>query len=86
MRLTSFTDDGLRMPMRMTSVPEQTVSSPGPLEAGQPLVARFGAGGDSMLDGRCRVEARLQCAEEAILGDLERSRPADITLAARQAA
>lgn len=130
MRLTSFTDYGLRMLMRMAAAPERAVSTaelasefrlsrnhlakimqrllragivetrrgggdgavlarppeairPGAvvrlLEKGRPLVERLGyAGGACVIDGRCRLKARLRAAEAAFLADLDRAKLADV--------
>jgi len=136
MRLTSFTDFGLRALMRMASNPEQAFSTAAlasefglsrhhltkimaalaqagivvtrrgggggamlarpareiglgevvrVLEAGQVLVACFGAsgGGACSLTGCCRLKARLHAAEAAFLADLDRATLADIALRAR---
>jgi len=135
MRLTSFTDFGLRALMRMASAPDQAFSTATladefglsrhhltkimaalaqagivttrrgsgggamlarpareirlgevvrVLEAGQALVACFGAGGAGCsLIGGCRLKARLHAAEAAFLADLDRATLADIALPAR---
>lgn len=132
MRLTSFTDYGLRMLMRMASTPDRAFSTadladelglsrnhlrkimqklaqggivetrrgggggarlaraPGNiplgeiislLEQGQALVECFGpVGGECILNGRCRLKARLRRAEARFLEDLNGSTLADITL------
>lgn len=132
MRLTAFTDYGVRMLMRMASAPERVFSStelaeefglsrnhlakimqrlsrdglietrrgggggavlarnPAEirlgavirlLEEGQPLVECLGAdGGNCVIDGRCKLKARLRAAEAAFLADLDRSTMADIAL------
>ncbi|MDP3961029.1 MAG: Rrf2 family transcriptional regulator [Pseudorhodobacter sp.] len=132
MRLTSFTDFGLRALMRMASAPDRAFSTANlaaefglsrhhltkimaalaqagivatrrgggggamlarpaheiglgavvrVLEAGQALVACFGAGGAGCsLIGCCRLKARLHAAEAAFLADLDRTTLADIAL------
>ncbi len=136
MRLTSFTDYGLRMLMRMASAPDRAFSTADLakefglsrglsrnhlakimqhlaraglvetrrgggggavlarraaeirlgevvrlLEDGQPLVECLGVdGGACVIDGRCRLKARLRSAEAAFLADLDRSTLADIAL------
>lgn len=133
MRLTTFTEYGLRMLMRMASAPESAFSSAELaeefglsrnhlakiiqrlaraglietrrgggggarlakdsadirlgavvrlLEEGQPIVECLGAdGGNCVIDGRCRLKARMRSAEMAFLADLDRSTLADIALA-----
>ncbi|WP_028464247.1 RrF2 family transcriptional regulator [Nisaea denitrificans] len=137
MRLTSFTDYGLRMLMRMASAPDKAFSTAElaaefnvsrnhlakimqhlaradlietrrgggggaclalpagsirlgelirTLEENQPLVECLGAdGGACVLDGRCRLKARMRSAEAAFLADLNRSTLADIALEAMPA-
>ena len=132
MRLTAFTDYGLRALMRLASAPDRAFSTaelateftlsrnhltkiiaalaqggivttrrgggggamlarpPGEirlgdvvrvLEAGQPLVDCFAAGGGTCtLTGGCRLKARLRSAEAAFLADLDRSTLADVAL------
>jgi Rrf2 family nitric oxide-sensitive transcriptional repressor len=132
MRLTAFTDYGLRMLMRMASAPGRAFSTADLadefglsrnhlakimqhlvraglvetrrggggggvlarraadirlgtvvrlLEDGQPLVECLGSGaGSCIIDGRCRLKARLRSAEAAFLADLDRSTLADIVL------
>lgn len=132
MRLTSFTDYGLRMLMRMASAPERAFSTvelaeefglsrnhlakimqhlaraglietrrgggggallarPADrirlgavvrsLEEGRALVECLGAGGGAcVIDGRCRLKARMRSAEAAFLEELDRATLADIAL------
>ena len=138
MNLTSFTDYGLRMLMRMASAPGQAFSTadlaeefelsrnhltkimqrlaqggivetrrgvnggavlrsnPAEirlgdvvrlLEQGQALVECFGPdGGNCLIDGCCRLKARLRQAEVSFIEDLNRSTLADIALPERVAA
>lgn len=133
MRLTSATDFGLRMLMRMASTPARAYSTaelaeefglsrnhlakivqrlaraglvrtrrgggggallarPAEqiglgvvvrlLEGGHPLVECLGAdGGACVIDGHCRLKARLRSAEGAFLAELDGSTLADIALA-----
>ena len=132
MRLTSFTDYGLRMLMRMASTSDRSFSTadlanefglsrnhlakvmqrlaqaglietrrgggggaalarPASdirlgavvrlLEEGQPLVECLSAdGGACIIDGRCRLKARLRSAERAFFADMDQSTLADIAL------
>lgn len=138
MNLTSFTDYGLRMLMRMASAPDRAFSTadlaeefklsrnhlskimqrlaqggivetrrgvnggavlrsnPAEirlgdvvrlLEQGQALVECFGPdGGNCLIDGCCRLKARLRQAEVSFIEDLNRSTLADIALPERVAA
>ncbi|MBA3909475.1 MAG: Rrf2 family transcriptional regulator [Rhodobacter sp.] len=132
MRLTSFTDYGLRMLMRLASMPERAFSTaeladefglsrnhlakimqhlaraglihtrrgggggavlarkPGEIRLGavvrlleedHPLVDCLGSeGGNCVINGRCRLKARMRSAEAAFLADLDCSTLADIAL------
>lgn len=132
MRLTSFTDYGLRMLMRMAASPERAFSTAELaaefdlsrhhlskimqrlarggvvetrrgggggavlarpvseirlgqvvrlLEEGQALVECFAAdGGGCVIEGDCRLKARLRSAEAAFHADLDRATLADIAL------
>lgn len=132
MRLTSFTDYGLRMLMRMASTSDRSFSTAEladefglsrnhlakimqrlaragiietrrgggggavlarpacdirlgtivrMLEEGQPLVECLSAdGGACIIDGRCRLKARLRSAERAFFADMDQSTLADIAL------
>ncbi|MDO9524543.1 MAG: Rrf2 family transcriptional regulator [Gemmobacter sp.] len=134
MRLTSFTDYGLRMLMRMASAPERAYSTaelaeefglsrnhlskimqrlsrggivetrrgggggamlaraPQAIRLGevvrllgedQPLVECFHAKTNTcLLDGRCRLKARLRAAELAFLAHLDGATLADVALSA----
>lgn len=132
MRLTSFTDYGLRMLMRMASTSDRSFSTADlaaefelsrnhlakimqrlaqaglietrrgggggaalarpasdirlgtvirVLEEGQPLVECMSAdGGACIIDGHCRLKARLRSAERAFFADMDQSTLADIAL------
>lgn len=134
MRLTSFTDFGLRALMRMASAPDRIFSTAeladefrvsrhhltkiiqrlarggivetrlggggGARLARAPETVRLGAvvrlleegqslveclasdGGNCIIDGRCRLKARLRSADAAFLADLDRATLADIALPA----
>ena len=81
MRLTSFTDYGLRMLMRMASAPERAFST-------AELADEFGLSRNhlakimqSTIVGCCRLKARLRSAEAAFLADLDCATLADVALA-----
>nr|WP_309502483.1 Rrf2 family transcriptional regulator [uncultured Roseovarius sp.] len=132
MRLTTFTDYGLRMLMRMASAPERAFSTAELAEefglsrnhlskimqrlaAGNIVATRRGSGGgaslarpasdirigqivrlledgqqlveclrpdggECVIDGQCRLKARLKSAEAAFLADLDDATLADIAL------
>ena len=82
MRLTSFTDDGLRMLMRIAGGATLARSAdgirPGDVvrlpEEDQALARCAGPdGGLCRIDGRCRPKRRLRAAEERGLDELDRS-------------